>query len=421
MAMNPNKIIISLLLLLMFGFFSGCSDDKQGKGAQSNEDRAAEMQRIVRETETYAQQEEVRKQASEQQQERALLIGIVGPETGEESEYGMGVVNGVLAAARQFNSQGGIAGKEIKVLHFDDENNMANTSKIVSYLIEQGAVAIMSAPTGSATFSPIHIVNKSETIYVSIGTRRHIERSGPFVFRSAIPDDLATEDLMKYAINTRGYVNYALVTSSNHDFSLDLSSHFKKALYKYHGQIKVETDTYDAYTGGSNMAAVIDAIKGCPEALQGVIFTGGAQEGIELAKNLKASGVKLPILAGEDFYSPDYLQGGEAVDGTLLYATFSPDLNPLKMQDLLKNYSGNGSPDRFVALAYDTFMLIAEAIRAAGSTNTSKVKEMMVSRRDFDGVTGKFGFNSEGTPLKSPVIYEVKKGAAGEEFVALKK
>ena len=418
MPMRHNNIIAPILLML--ALLAGCSDDKQGKDVQTTEEKAAEIQRVVREAESYARQEEARVQAESKQQERELIIGIVGPETGEESEFGMGVVNGALAAAKYFNAQGGIDGKEIKVLHFDDSNNMANTSKIVTYLIEQGAVAILSAPTGSATFSPIHIVNKSETIYVSVGTRRHIEKSGDFVFRSAVPDDQATEELMQYAINKKGYTNYALVTSSNHDFSLDLSSHFKKALYKHHGAIKVETDTYDAYTGSSNMAGVIEAIKGCPETLQGVIFTGGAQEGVELAQSLKAAGLALPIIAGEDFYSNDYLKGGDAVDGTLLYATFSPDHNPLKMQDLLKNYAGNSIPDRFVALAYDTFMLIAEAIKAAGSTNTTRVKEMLVSRRDYDGVTGKFAFTSEGTPLKSPVIYEVRKGAAGEEFVVLK-
>lgn len=251
MAMNPNKKIISLFFVLMFGLFSGCSDEKQSQGAWSNEEKAAEMQRVVREAEAYARQEEAGKQANDRQQERALIIGIVGPESGDESAYGMAVVNGALAAARQLNARGGIAGNEIKVLHFDDENNMANTSKIVSYLLQQGVVAIMSAPTGAATFTPIHMINESETIYVSIGTRRHIEKSGPFIFRSAIPDDDATEALMEYTIHKRGYVNYALVTSSNHDFSLDLSSHFKKALYKHHGVIKVETDTYDPYTGAA--------------------------------------------------------------------------------------------------------------------------------------------------------------------------
>ena len=413
--MQQTVNITLILLVLSLGLFPGCSDDKEGRALQSNEEMAAEMQRVVQEAESYAQSEEVKKE--EEQKERELIIGIVGPETGDESELGLGVVNGALSAAEFFNSQGGVAGKKIKVLHFDDSNNMANSTKIVSYLIEQGAVAILSAPTGSATFAPIHIVNKSETIYISIGTRRHIEKSGPFIFRSAVPDDRATEDLIKYTIQKRGYMNYALVTSSNHDFSLDLSAHFKKALYKYHGSIKVETDTYDAYTGGSNMAAVIEALKGCPEPLQGVIFTGGAEEGVELAQSLKASGLVVPIIAGEDFYSADYLKGGDAVDGTLLYATFSPDHNPAKMQEFLKNYGGKGTPDRFAALAYDTFMLIAEAIKSTGSTNTTKVKEQLVRRSDYDGVTGKFGFTSEGTPLKHPVIYEVKKGAAGEEFV----
>ena len=158
------------------------------------------------------------------------------------------------------------------MLHYNDESNMGNTNKIVSYLIKQRAIAIISAPTGSSTFTPVHLTENSKTIFISVGSRRHIERSGAFVFRTAIPDEMATEDLIKYAITELGYVNYALVTSSINDFSLDLSSMFKKALYKNSGVIKVEADIYDTYTGSINTGRVIDTIKNSPDTLHGVIL-----------------------------------------------------------------------------------------------------------------------------------------------------
>ncbi len=385
---SHNKISITVIAVMAMLLFSGCSDKKEAKTPETVKD------------------------------ERPLIIGIVGPETGEEASYGMSVVEGALAAAKRFNAQGGIAGKEIKVLHFDDKSDIGTTTQIVKDLISQRAIAILAAPTGSSTFAPVHLVNESKTIFISVGSRRHLKGSGKYVFRTAVPDETATEDLIKYAIPELG-VNYVLVSASDDDFSLELSSLFKKALDKHHGVIKLEADTYDSFTGGRNMKAVVGAIKKSPDPLHGVIFTGGATEAVLLAQEMKKAGLTLPIIGGEDLFSEEYLKGGDAVNETLMYTTFSADNKSAKMDEFLKDY-GKANPDRFAALAYDTFMLVAEAIKEAGSTDTSKVRETLINRKDCIGVTGKTSFTSENMPIKHPIICKIKKGATGESAFELK-
>ena len=363
--------------------------------------------------------EEVKAPQKAPQEERPLIIGVVGPETGEEASYGTSVVEGVLAAAKRFNAQGGIDGKEIKVLHFDDQSDVGLASKIVKDLISQRVIAIIAAPTGSSTFSPIYLVNDAKTIFVSVGSRRHLKATGPFVFRTAVPDDLATEDLIKYAVTELGYTNYALVTSANYEFSLDLSSMFRRALDKYHGVIKIQTDSYDTFTGGQNMGAVVSAIKASPDPLHGVIFTGGAEEGILLAQEMRKAGLTLPIIGGEDLFSEEYLKGGDAVNETLLYTTFSTDVKSQKMVEFMEDY-GKAKPDRFAALAYDTFFLLADAIKESGSTDPSVVREALINRKDCEGVTGKTSFTSENMPVKHTTICRIKKGDSGERSFVLK-
>lgn len=388
--MNTPHIKISMMVIvvMVMSLLSGCSDKKEAKAPETVKD------------------------------ERPLIIGIVGPETGEEAAYGISVVEGALAAAKRFNAQGGIDGKEIKVLHFDDQSDIGTTTRIVKDLISQRAIAILAAPTGSSTFSPIHLVNESRTIFVSVGSRRHLKASGPFVFRTAVPDETATEDLIKYAVTKLG-VNYAVVTAADNEFSLELSSLFKKALDKHHGVIKLEADTYDPYTGGHNMGAVISAIKKSPDVLHGVIYTGGATEAVLLAQELKKAGLTLPLIGGEDLFSAEYLQGGDAVNETLMYTTFFEGNKSTKMEEFLKDY-GKANPDRFAALAYDTFMLVADAIKEAGSTDTTLVREALINRKDCIGVTGKTSFTPENMPVKHPVICSVKKGESGERVFELK-
>jgi len=389
-AMSFYKICLMVFVATAISLLSGCSDNKEAKTP-----------------------EKVFKG------DGPLIIGVVGPETGDEASYGISVVEGVLAAAKRFNAQGGIGGREIKVLHFDDQSNMGLTTEIVQDLIRQKAIAIFAAPTGSSTFTPIHLVNDSKTLFFSIGSRRHLKGSGPYVFRIAVPDELATEDLIKYAVTELGYVNFALVTASDNDFSLDLSSMFRKALVKYNGVIKVHTDSYDTVTGSQNMDAVIRALKKSPDPLHGVIFTGAANEGILLAKEMKKAGLPMPIIGGDELFSEEYLQGGDAVNETLLYTTFSADSKSQKMDEFMKDY-GKAKPDRFAALAYDTFMLVADAIKGAGSTDTSRIREELINRKDCEGATGKTSFTSENLPIKHPIICRIKKGEGGERSFVLK-
>lgn len=390
MKIPNNRISITVIVAMLMSLsFSGCSDKKEAKAPD-----------IVKD-------------------ERPLIIGIVGPETGEEASLGISVVEGALAAAKRVNAEGGIDGKEIKVLHFDDKNDIGTTTSIVKDLVSQRAIAILAAPTGSSTFAPHHLVNDSKTIFISVGSRRHLKRTGPFVFRTAVPDELATEDLIEYATAKLGYVNYALVTDANNDFSLDLSSMFRKALDKYHGVIKVEADTYDSFTGSRNMTAVVSAIKKSPDPLHGVIFTGNASEAVLLAHELKKAGLTIPIIGGEDLFSEEYLQGGEAVENTLSYTTFSADAKSPKMDEFLKDY-GKANPDRFAALAYDTFMLVTEAIKEAGTTDTTLVREALINRKDCVGVTGKTSFTAENLPVKHPIICRVEKGDSGQRSFVLK-
>ena len=388
--MSLYKICLMVLVSTTLSLLSGCSDKKEAKVPEKAP-----------------------------QEERPLIIGVVGPETGEEASYGISVVEGVLAAAKRFNAQGGIGGKEIKVLHFDDQSDMGLATKIVKDLISQRVIAIIAAPTGSSTFSPIYLVNDAKTLFVSVGSRRHLKATGPFVFRTAVPDDLATEDLIKYAVTELGYVNYALVTSANYEFSLDLSSMFRRALDKYNGAIKVQTDSYDTFTGGQNMGAVVSALKASPDPLHGVIFTGGADEGILLAQEMQKAGLTLPIIGGEDLFSEEYLKSGDAVNETLLYTTFSTDIKSQKMVEFMEDY-GKAKPDRFAALAYDTFFLLADAIKESGSTDPSVVREALINRKDCEGVTGKTSFTAENMPIKHTTICRIKKGDRGERSFVLK-
>lgn len=355
--------------------------------------------------------------------ERALKIGVIGPETGEQAKFGRSVLGGVTMAVRRLNARGGIGGKAIEVVHYDNKGNLDRTVAAVDELVQQKVIAIIAAPTGWSTFAPTHMANESGTILISVGSRRRIGRSGPYVFRFALPDRSATDELVRFSIEELGYTSFALVTSSSYDHSLTLSALFTQAIRRRGGTIPVAADTYDTFSGKTDLGRVADALAKEPQPLQVIIFTGDAGEGARLAQAIRKAGVTAPIIGGEDLFSRAYLdQGREAVRGSLLYATFSPDNPSPRVAEFINAYAKEkgGIADRFTALAYDAATILTAAIRKTGNLRSSAVRDSLLSGKPFAGVTGVSSWAANGGAVKHPFIYRVEASGAGDKFVLVK-
>jgi len=360
------------------------------------------------------------REAQDEAEDRALIVGVIGPETGTEAKYGLAVLEGVVMAADQFNARGGVRGEKIEIIHQDNSGGSGQALDIVSAMIEKKVVAIFSAPTGWSTFAPTHLVNQSRTLFISVGTRRKIGRSGDYIFHFSLPDEIAVEALLDYATRKMGYENFALVTSSSYDYSLSIASVFKQTALRIGSRILVEADTYNTFSGMTDIGNVLAALKASPEELQAIIFTGSALEAGQLARAAKDNGLNLPLIGSEDLFSEQFLsEAGNAAQGALVYATFAPDHpSPMVAEFIADHVDRNKvAPDRFTALAYDAFGLLSEALEVAGSLNGRRVRDALVNMKETDGVTGASRLAPDGTPIKHPHLYRVDSDKSGEKFV----
>jgi branched-chain amino acid transport system substrate-binding protein len=145
---------------------------------------------------------------------------------------------------------------------------------------------------------------------------------------------------------------------------------------------------------------------------------------VRLARADKGEGLKLPLIGGEDLFSEQFLkQGGQAVRGTLLYATFAPDRASRLVSDFVTDHVArkNAVPDRFTALAYDAFGLLSQALEVADSLKGRAVRDALVNLKEAEGVTGASRWAADGTPIKHPHLYRVEGGQTGEKFELVRK
>jgi branched-chain amino acid transport system substrate-binding protein len=409
-----NRRILLIFSVIILAIVQGCSDDKQDSTGSVDE-RNVILSPVVAQPEIQAEPMPI-------EEARALKMGVIGPETGDSAFYGLSILEGITMAARTFNANGGINGQPIEVIHYDNKGDPELTDEGVRGLIQQRVVAIFAAPTGWSTFAATHLANESRTIFIAVGSRRRIGKSGPYIFRVSLADEFAINELIQYSVKQAGYTNFALVTSSDYDYSLDLSSLFRRAIPRHGGELKLVADTFDTFSGKRNIDNVVKALRESPEPLHAVIYTGDDKQAAQLAWGINRAGLKLPIIGGEDLHTKAYLTSGKAVArGTLLYASFAPENDSPQVVKFIQDYKSQkkGVPDRFVALAYDSFMLVAEAIQTAASTRSSEVRDTIINIK-HKGVTGETRFTPEGSPVKRPFLYRAEGSKSGENFVLLK-
>jgi ABC-type branched-subunit amino acid transport system substrate-binding protein len=107
-----------------------------------------------------------------------IVIGMSNALTGPASALGIGVKNGALAYFNKVNSSGGINGRKIKVVSYDDGYEPKQTVETTNKLISQDKVFALLGYVGTPTSTAIlPIINKEKILYFGPFTGAEFLRS----------------------------------------------------------------------------------------------------------------------------------------------------------------------------------------------------------------------------------------------------
>src|SRR5208283_2437608 len=142
-------------------------------------------------------------------------------------------------------------------------------------------------------------------------------------------------------------------------------------------------------------------------------------------KNMKQMGFDVPLFQSHGFGNIAYVTAaGKAADGIifpagrLLVADVLPAGHPQKrvLEAYKKAYETRFREDvsTFGGHAYDAFLILAEGIRKAGTTDKDKVRDAIENLKGLVGTAGVFTFSPEdhnGLTMDSFEMLTVKNGA----------
>ena len=339
-----------------------------------------------------------------------IKLGGVFPITGDVPALGAAMDNGAKLAIKEINAAGGVLGKKLELTVEDDQNQAATAPNAITKLIEQDKVKAVIGTYASKCSIPMAAVAKqAKVVMITPGSTNEkvTTEGGEYVFRACFIDPLQGKIGAKFAAENLKAKKVAMLYDVGNDYCVGISKEFKANFESSGGTIAYEK-TYN--TGESDFKAFLTEIK---ELNVDVLYLPDNYSTVGLiAKQAKEVGIKAALLGSDSWSDPGLVQvGGDAIEGAYFTDHVSLKSDNETIKKFVSSYKAeyNTDPSAFSVLTYDSVYIIAEAIKAAGSTDEAAIKDAM-TKLDKDCGTTHYVFDEKRNPIKNVVINKVVKG-----------
>lgn len=337
-----------------------------------------------------------------------IVIGVISPNTGALAAYGNGIVTGADLAVEQINASGGILGHEVELIKTDDQSDPTECLNAFNSLVAQGVGLIVGSATSGCTSAITDAANEEEICLLApTATADSITTEDDFIFRACYADSFQGAIAAAYAKQS-GYAKVGVVYCAADVYSKGLYDSFSAGCAKYGIEVvdAQSTASLDVQDYTNQFAAMVKA---------GVDFVYAPFYydviGPYVVPQARAAGYT-GIIMGADGYdtTPDYVvDGADLTAFNKVYWTnhYDPSDTSEKVSSFVKAYEAKyGSiPSAFSATGYDCVYMYKAAIEAAGSYESTAVRDALADTSAvYECVTGTFSLDETGTPVKGAAI-----------------
>lgn len=354
-----------------------------------------------------------------------IKVGILGPHTGDYAAYGLAVKNGAQLYIDQINAAGGINGKQIETIVYDNKGDSTEAITAFTRMVDEGITALigdvltgntiavvgeaypinMPMITASATAAAVTYDADTDTVYSN-------------VFRTCFIDPFQGEKMAQYAAEKLSAKTAAILTMTGDDYSVGLADAFKTKC----AEVGITVVADEGYSKGdvdfksqlTNILAAAPDVVFCPNYYQddGMIVTQARELGLTAT-----------FLGGDGWSSVSDYASAADLEGSYYCSAYAPGST-----DAVKAFEaaytaayGADTLNMFAATAYDAAMVLVAALTKAeasgAATGSDEYKQAVIDAIKTEGpsvvgITSETGytFDEHNNPIKSAVIMTVTGG-----------
>lgn len=349
-----------------------------------------------------------------------IKIGAVLSVTGPASFLGEPERNTLEMLAEQFNAAGGVLGRKVEMVIYDDETDVNKCVLAADKLLKKDKVVAVLGPTTSG--NTLAIMAKFPAAKIPLvscaAAEKIVNPIDPWVFKTPQSDRHAVTRILEHA-KKAGYKKLAILTVS------DGFGQAGRAVLQELVPAQDFTLAADEVYGpkDTDMTAQLTKIKGlAPDA---IVCWGTNPGPAVVARNRVQLGMTTPLYMSHGVASKKFIElAGDASEGVLLpagrliVASQLPGGHPQK--PVLVKYASDyearfkSAVSTFGGHGYDALMLVLEAIKRSGSAEPQAIRDGIEKITAYVGTAGIFTFNAKDHNGLDAAAFEMVKIEKGD-------
>ena len=338
-----------------------------------------------------------------------IKIGGLAPLTGNLSIYGISTNNGVKLAIDEINASGGVLGKKLEYIVYDEKGDATEAVNAYNKLVQNDKiVALIGDVTSTPSIAVAQIAAKDGIpMITATGTAADITKAGKNIFRVCFIDPYQGQVMASYAYKKLNAKKAAILYNTSDDYSIGLTTSFESTA-KELGLTIVSKEGYTKGDVDFNSQLTKIASSGADVLFIPVYYEDAAL----IAVQAKAAGIKAVMLGADGWDGiVDKISDAKAIEGAYFCCGYSAESTDTALQAFITKYTNTykEAPKGFAAQGYDAVYLLAQAIKEAGTTEKTAVVAAL-TKINFKGITGSIVFDAERNPIKGVVINTIKSG-----------
>ena len=343
---------------------------------------------------------------------KEIPVGIVMPlsgkyVTGPDDPIVKGMLDGFHLARDEINSS---QTPPLRFIIEDDQSTEEATLRAFDKLIHEDKVAAILGPTGSTqTKLAFPVAQENRMVAISpTSAAEGLSAIGDFVFRI----NLTVGKLVPLGVGIThqklGYRRVATLVDSADVYSVSSDAALAESLLAKGVEIAT-TETFE--TDDVDFTRQLTRIK---ESNPDAIFV--SSQPVNVA-DILIQRIQVGIPADVPIIVPllDMVaiqKAGDAAENAITFAAWNTMAPTPGNEEFVRKFKTKfgAEPTWYVAVAYTSVYVLANAISNAGATDSDAIRDALALTKDLDTVLGKFSFDDVGDAVYDPAILIVKDG-----------
>lgn len=343
-----------------------------------------------------------------------IRIGFSSALTGPYNEYGESQKKAAELAVEKWNSNGGVAGRNVELITYDDQLNASKATVNVQKLLNEDKVDGFIFPAGSTPTLAVHqmvvqsgipaineVATSPEVVY-----NKETGEAYPNIFNFAAQNDIEAEALGAYVAES--WKKVGLITEST-EYGKQAGENIKEYLEHNTDSTLVAWEEYDQKA--PDVTAQLGKLKAAGAEVVTMVALGA--DAATVRKGIERMGWDVQLVGSKGIFGNPYLEiAGDLVEGSqgmTITTWVDPERYTEEQKDFAERWKAKYGNDRYYgdgewpianfslqAYMYDGIDILLEAMNRAGTTEPQKVIDELNKLSGYPGALGiEYSFTPE--------------------------